>query len=200
MLKALGAAIVAAGLLASPAMAQRAFDWRMTPAYSLQSVGLDPHAPGIAAKLTLRLGAVASPIVAADPLTDHVRPKFAVAMVDYFPIQRSGFHLSGGARLYARRNFMAEMDNATRGLLYAPRGSGGGMRTGYRKFSPALMAGYTGDLSPTTSVGFEMGERMGRAFQGSVHRLVDGLRAVHGDPNGESGFHPVANLVFQTRF
>lgn len=118
----------------------------------------------------LRLGVVAAATPSPGPLDawrGRLRRRFASPMVDLYPIAGKGLHVSVGSRLHARRNFAADADKATGGLLYAPRSLGvATARGGAARFAPVATLGYTQPLGAGVSLGVEGGARMGRAFGG----------------------------------
>jgi hypothetical protein len=148
-----------------------------------------------------RTGLGAASPLSPDDLMNRVHTRFVTAMVDFYPIEGKGFHLSAGTRFFARRNFTEEAENATRYLIYVPRGGGGGLRGGFKRFTPAATVGYTGDLAEGMSLGLEAGARLGRAFTGMPR-----LRRMASDSNTEgargdgSKPNPMVNMVFGLRF
>lgn len=110
-------------------------------------------------------GLAATPI-SVTPMATHLRARLATAMIDLYPVGDHGFHISAGTRFLVRRDFAAEADNATRGLLYRPRWGGAGLRTGLRRFSPTATVGYSGVIAPSLTLGVEAGAGMGSAFNG----------------------------------
>lgn len=116
---------------------------------------------------------------------NRIHPRLARSMIDLFPVPDEGFRLSAGNRFVARR-----VAGDSRGLLYTPRGASNGvMRTGLRRFNPAVTVGYQGEVAPRVSLGVEVGALKGHAWQrvrtdGAIPR---GLR--------ERERNPVASLV-----
>lgn len=154
---------------------------------------------------SFRLAAIALPAVAAAaPLSGQpgdagLRRRFAGTMMEFYPFAGSGFHFSGGTRLFARRNFLVETEDSARGLLRVSRSVMAPMatRAGFKRFNPALTAGYSFAVSQLAQIGIEGGALMGRAFAGTP-----GLpRRALGDRR-EHPVHPdaIANLVFGMHF
>lgn len=149
----------------------------------------------------IRAGFGAASPRSPDDMMSRMHPRFATAMVDFYPIDGQGFHFSAGSRFFARRNFMAEADNATRGLIYVPRGGGGGLRGGFKRFTPAATFGYTSDVAEGMSVGIEAGARIGRAFTGMPRmRRFSADATSEGRHGDESKPNPMVNMVFGFRF
>lgn len=184
-------AIIGCTLLASPAVAEDA------PA---------PTARVVPVPTDFRLHDDRAPLAPAGPLDivqGHLRHRFASAMMDLYPLAESGFHLSFGTRYYARRNFAAEAEKATNGLLYGPRSTGGvGVRSGFKRFTPAATIGYTATLAPRLHLGLESGARMGRAFA-SMPRAMRGFgppRRIAAAGGAMGRTNPMVNLVLDYGF
>ena len=161
---------------------------------SLMPLPIALRAMRMAPDLRLRFGLGAAP-QQPDTLMTRLQPRFVTAMIDYYPVDGRGFHVSAGSRLFARRNFAVEAEVATRGLIHLPRGGGGALRSGIRRFAPAMTLGYTGDLATGMTLGLEAGARMGRSFT-ALPRLRgrDGGAPDAGAPN------PLVTMVFGLRF
>lgn len=190
----------------------------VTPAVTTAAVpALASIGPALATSLTTlpapvpaasayRLASVSLPATApASPGTGDedvagLRRRFPnSSMMDLYPLAGSGLHLSGGTRLFARRNFVQETADSARGALAVTRSIMAPMttRAGFKKFNPALTAGYTVALSRLAQIGVEGGALMSNAFAGTpgLPRQTFGYR-------GEHDFRPdaIANMVFGLRF
>lgn len=162
------------------------------------------QSPGTAP--SFRLAAVmlpAAPVAAltAGQLGDAgLRRRFTGnSMMEYYPFAGSGFHFSGGTRLFARRNFITETENSARGALSVTRSIMAPMttRAGFKRFNPALTAGYTVAVSRLAQIGIEGGALMSNAFAstpGLPHHAF-GYRSEH-----EVRPDAIANLVFGMHF
>lgn len=141
----------------------------------------------------------ASPAIATTDLSGGFRHRFTGNMMEYYPVAGSGFHLSGGSRLFQRRNVAVETGDSARGALSVTRvtSQSAVTRAGFRRFNPVATAGYTIPLSSMTQIGVEAGAMMGRAFAGTP-----GIGRHNAAFRGENGFHPdaIANLVFGMHF
>ncbi|HVF95379.1 MAG TPA: hypothetical protein VM900_13785 [Sphingomonas sp.] len=147
----------------------------------------------VAPDLRVRFGLGPAPSE-ADGVIERLQPRFVSAMIDFYPISGRGFHVSAGSRFSARRNFAAEAENAARGLIYQPRGGGGTLRAGFKRFAPAMTLGYTGDVAPGMTLGLEAGARMGRAFTAMPRLRGDDRFGDIATPN------PLVNMVWGLRF
>ena len=218
----IGAATLSFGMLALGTAAQPAFarggaapvSEETAPLHGIASIAPSAAVAPIAVRLadavaspvpSFRLAAIALPAVAAAaPLTGQLgdaglRRRFTGTMMEFYPFAGSGFHFSGGARLFARRNFLTETEDSARGLLRVSRSVMAPIttRAGFKRFNPALTAGYSFAVSQLAQIGIEGGALMGRAFAGTPglpRRGFGGRRdhAVHPDA--------IANLVFGMHF
>ena len=153
-----------------------------------------------------RLGVLTATVAVAKPVLGVIggmegalHRRLTGVMFDFFPVAGSGFHLSAGTRLFQRRNFLAETEASARGLLAGPRAVGGATtyRAGFKKFNPAITAGYSLAMGKLTQVGIEAGALMSSAYSGpsGLARFAPGYRGEHDvRPNA------VAQLTFGTRF
>lgn len=186
---------------AAPAMAKTETVARKDAVITLLPAGMALGTGRDTPDLRIRAGFGAASPRAPDDLMSRMHPRFSTAMVDFYPVEGKGFHLSAGSRFFARRNFMLEADNATRGLIYVPRGGGGGLRGGFKRFTPAATFGYTGDIAEGVSLGLEAGARLGRAFNGMPRLRRFALDASgEGRRGDESKANPMVNMVFGVRF
>ena len=141
----------------------------------------------------------ASPAIATTDLSGGFRHRFTGNMMEYYPLAGSGFHLSGGSRLFQRRNFSAETTNSAQGALAVTRitTQSAATRAGFKRFNPVATAGYTLALSSMAQVGVEAGAMMSNAFANApgLPRRGAGYRS-------DTAFHPdaIANLVFGMHF
>ena len=92
-------------------------------------------------------------------------------MVEYYPLDGKGFHLSAGTHLYSPRS--AANEKTANDLLYpaTSRGARPMPRVGLRS-TPAATVGYTGKLDSTTALGVEMGAMKGRNY--ATEREISG--------------------------
>lgn len=173
--------------MAVPALAQSASD-SIARERHLRSTadigGVVKNEMRISRTFRLRVDTQVSTLSGADG-QNRIHPRLARSMIDLFPIPDEGFRLSAGNRFVARRPA-----GDSRGLLYVPRnGSAGVMRTGLRRFNPAVTVGYQGEVAPKISLGVEVGALKGHAWQR--------VRTDGGMPRGmrERERNPVASLV-----
>jgi hypothetical protein len=176
---------------------------------TLPTFALTAAAPATAAAPVadaFRLGVLSATVVVAKPVLNIVngaegsfRRRLAGAMFDFFPVAGSGFHLSAGTRLFQRRNFLGETEASARGLMAGPRAIGGATtyRAGFKKFNPAITAGYSLAVSKLAQVGVEAGALMGSAYSGPA-----GLARFAPGYHGEHDVRPdaVARLTYAARF
>ena len=188
----LGNGLAIAGLMATaPAMAQ---DRLAMPVQS----GVRPSAlPGAVSTSTIRLNPnLRLRVGVADggtaPAT-RVQPRLSGSMIDFYPVEGTGFHLSAGTKLFADRDLNIEGNRAGRGLLTTARRRDGAPQFGKRRATPALTMGYTGNVGDDTSVGVEMGALKGRGFA----TVDDMAKSAHG---GRGSVNPMLNLVVGRRF
>jgi hypothetical protein len=158
-------------------------------------------APGDAFRLepvTLAATAPATSIVTT-VLAGGLRHRFTGNMIEFYPVAGSGFHLSGGSRLFARRNFAAETENSAHGALAVTRitTQSAVTRAGFKRFNSAATAGYTMPLSSMAQIGVEAGAMMSHAFANAP-----GLPRHGAGYRSDTAFHPdaIANLVFGMHF
>lgn len=135
-----------------------------------------------------------APSVDAD---SRLRHRIASAMMEFYPVTGTGFHLSAGMRMFSRTNFMAEAEKFTGGLLFAPHGMGNSaVRNGFKRYTPAMTVGYTRMIQRDLSLGLEAGSLLGHAYSGIPGRIHNGASL------GGSGaaMNPIMNLVVGARF
>ena len=195
----IGAAVLALGMAAQPAFAGEGAAPASVGAAPLLTVAEAAVAP--AAPRAVRLNATLAPTVAApEPGGLTLRHRLGTGMMDFYTAGGdTGFHLSGGSRLFARRNFVAETEAAARGLIAGPRALvySTTTRAGFKKFNPALTAGYSMAMSKVAKIGIEAGAMMSGAFTNTpgLSRFGVGYHSDH-------QFRPdaIANMVFGLRF
>ena len=126
-----------------------------------------------------------------------LRHRLGSSMMELYPIANSGFHFSGGMRMYNVTNFIREADKLTNNLLWSPslRGSGG-VRTGFNRQTPAMTFGYTKTVAQRLAFGLEAGTLMGRVNSSMRSSLGRGFS----DGGDDHKMNPVANLVFGLKF
>lgn len=148
--------------------------------------------------VTMAATAPARSIVTTD-LLGGLRRRFTGTMAEFYPVAGSGFHFSGGSRLFARRNFIAETENSAHGALAVTRitTQSAVTRAGFKRFNPVATAGYTVPLSSMAQVGVEAGAMMSHAFANAP-----GLPRHGAGWRSDTAFHPdaIANLVFGMHF
>ena len=126
-----------------------------------------------------------------------LRHRFASSMMEFYPIANSGFHFSSGMHMFNTTNFLREADKLTNNLLWSPslRGSGG-VRTGFKRQTPAMTVGYTRTVAQKLAVGLEAGTLMGRVNSSMRSSLGRGFS----DGADDHKMNPVASLVFGMKF
>lgn len=135
-------------------------------------------------------------------LKGALRHRFGSAMMDLYPADTSGFHLSFGTRFFKKQYIQRDQQEATHGLLYVPRlprGANGGIR-GFRRATPAATFGYTDMVRPNVMIGLEAGTLLGRVVQPlpSGRRLSGLPGGVHGDRSMR--MNPVLNATLAYAF
>lgn len=137
-----------------------------------------------------------------NPSGTALHHRFASAMMDYYPVEGSGFHASFGARFYKKQYIQRDQQISTNGLLYVPRlprGGGGGVR-GFRRATPAATVGYTEMLRSNFVIGVEAGAMLGRAIDSRPDgRGLNGLRGVE-RRDSAMRTNPVVNVTFAYAF
>lgn len=128
-----------------------------------------------------------------------LRRRLASAMTDFHPFAGSGFTLSAGPRLFQRRNILTEVEQSARGIMAGPRSIAGATTNGlgFKRFNPAITAGYTVAVGTLAQVGLEAGALMSGAYSGTpgLSRLAAGYRREHEfRPDG------LVRLAFGTHF
>ena len=219
-----GAIVVALGLAAQPAFATGVSAGEGAAPAGAVPLPVVAAAPVLATLPVIALTAATAPAVTTTPVANAFRlgvltatvaakpllgaignaqgamhRRLTGAMFDFFPVAGSGFHLSAGTRLFQRRNFLAETEASARGLMAGPRAVGGATiyRAGFKKFNPAITAGYQLAVGKLAQVGVEAGALMSSAYSGpsGLARFAPGYR-------GEHDFRPdaVARMTFGARF
>ena len=196
MRRAIGITI---GLLAAGAGAGGAFADPGPDALSAMSLRIGKITPveaRVAPDFRVRLAVLATS-TAFNPLLDPDGPmqrRFASSMIDYYPLNGSGLHLSGGMKFFSVANFVRDAEKATGGLLYMPRlpGMGTGVRTGFNRRTPAATVGYSGTYK-NAMFGREMGTLVGTAN-------ADLPRSYRALSEHRGGLNPIANLVVGMKF
>jgi len=143
--------------------------------------------------LRIQVASGAPPLVGGD---SRIQPRIAKAMFDFYPDGGiGGFHISAGLHYYTRYNANLEAQRATDGKLFIPRGrTGGGIRTGFNRYTPAATMGFSQPLGRGALVGVEAGALVGRALSA---RPLQNMGSIG---EARSGINPVANLVLGIRF
>ncbi|WP_174292150.1 hypothetical protein [Sphingomonas bacterium] len=198
-----GAIVLALGMAAQPAFAGEG----ATPSSGGTASPLIVTDTAVAPATTYRLPSVTLPTAAptASILSTEIgdaglRRRFTGnSMVEFYPVAGSGFHLSGGTRLFSRRNFITETENSGRGLLAVSRSNMAPIatRAGFKRFNPALTAGYTFAVSHLAQIGIEGGALMSHAFA-----AAPGLPHHAFGYRNDNAMRPdaIANLVFGLHF
>ena len=118
-------------------------------------------------------------------------------MMEFYPSANSGFHLSGGVRMFAVTNFTRDADKLTNNLLWSPGQRGyNGVRAGFNRKTPAMTFGYTKTVAEKVAFGVEAGTLMGRVNASLPHSFGRGF----GGSGGDNRMNPLANLVFGLKF
>jgi len=143
--------------------------------------------------LRVQVAPESTPLIGGD---SRIQQRIAKAMFDFYPDGGiGGFHISAGLHYYSRYNANLEAQRATDGKLFIPRGrTGGGIRTGFNRYTPAATMGFSQPLGRSAMVGVEAGALMGRALNARPLQNVGSVGETH------SGINPVANLVVGMRF
>lgn len=150
-------------------------------------------------RLRIDAGAVASTRQPGET-GEHLRRRFTNSMVDYYPFG-DGFHLSTGGRLDNRAKATRGAVSDMRYLLYTPK-SLGTRRTGIKRFSPAMTAGYAATLDDGVTLGLEAGalvERNDPAIREFNRFAHQGTRG-GGRFDSNSRVNPVVQLAFGYKF
>lgn len=190
---------IAAGLIAAATLSSvvHADPGVLSRESAAKMVGkLSPVEARVTPDFRIRLAMVTTPME-ADQLIDPdgaMKHRFASSMIDYYPFNGSGLHLSGGMKFFSVANFVRDAEKATGGLLYIPRlpGAGTGVRTGFNRRTPAATVGYSGQYK-NALFGVELGTLVGAANAD----LPRSYRAL-GERRG--GLNPIANLVVGMKF
>ena len=179
------------------------------PAVVLPTISAAAAVPAIAAATPVAAGyrlGVLTATAAARPMLSLVqsgegalRRRLASAMTDFRPFAGSGFTLSAGPRLFQRRNILSEVEQSARGIMAGPRSTASATTNGvgFKRFNPAITAGYTMAVGKLAQVGLEAGALMSGAYSGApgLTRLAAGYRSEHEfRPDG------LVRLAFASRF
>jgi hypothetical protein len=183
--------ILIAGSLSTSAEAKSPERSARPPVSSFRIGLIGSRSPRMGPRLVMRGGYT--------PITNMVRPRFAGGMIDIYPSTRTGFRFSIGNRYFAARNFWRDAEQATDGLLYDPhmiRG-GVGLVRAYRKYTPALTAGYDIELGQGLVAGIEGGAINGRAINPGPRsaRFTADDRKVP-----RAGLNPIASVAIRYAF
>jgi hypothetical protein len=193
-----GFAALAMVPLASPGLAQDS-----PRALSLEAPamvgGASRRSVALSDKLRLRVETLIAPPGPAT-MRDHIHRRLAGSMIEYYPVDGEGFHLSAGTHLYAPRR---DADAATTLLDHAPGGTGRsaprpasaqgpGPALGLRN-TPAATVGYTGRIDGSTAIGVEMGALKGRSFATTREMSDPGA-------GRDKAINPMVNLTIGHRF
>lgn len=190
-------AAIMAGSWAVPGAAQTVATPAGDPSPTAASPPLQPLALGgrderdarITAKLRLRVATVSS----APGLRDKAHQRLAGSMIDLYPVDGSGFHLSAGTRVYDQR---AGDSAASRRLAGVPRQINvPGGRPGLRR-TPAVTLGYRGAVDEDTSIGVEVGAMKGHVYSNAT----DMTRRLRGERGEGNPVNPMVHLVLGHRF
>lgn len=134
-------------------------------------------------------------------LKGALRHRFASAMIDLYPVSRSGFHLSFGTRFFRRWSIQRDQQEATRGLLFVPRLPRGGFgQRGFRRATAAATFGYTQLVGHNLMLGVEGGTLLGHVVQPLPHgNRLAGLPGER-DRNANMRMNPVLNFTVAYAF
>jgi hypothetical protein len=155
----------------------------------LALAGASQREARITARLRLRVATVAS----ATGLRDTAHQRLAGSMIDLYPVDGSGFHLSAGTRVHDQR---AGESAASRKLVRAARQINvPGGRSGARR-TPAVTLGYRGTVDEDTSIAVEVGAMKGHVYSSAT----DMTRRLRGERGEGNPVNPMVHLVLGLRF
>ncbi len=123
------------------------------------------------------------------------RHRLGSKMMEYYPVANSGFHLSTGVHYFNTTNFSREAEKLSP-VLWSPSNRGfGSIRTGFKRKTPAMTAGYTQTVANKLAFGLEAGTLFGRVNSNMPH---------FGQNFSESGMsmrlNPVAAFTMAMKF
>ena len=158
MRQAIGAAVLAMGLAA-------------TPAHAADRAGFSPLA-AMPVGADLRLHVLAIEAAPASVDTSSLRKGFGGSMIDYFPLGNDGFHISAGTRMTSRNAYInSSQDERLSQLLFSSSRFG-------RRFSgratPAMTVGWSKEVEKGLTFGLEAGAMKGhldRGYYGAMHPM-----------------------------
>lgn len=206
---AFGVAMGIAAIASAPALADGgAARWGDVPLRS-STVNLISTGPESATRISdnfrIRLdsGLVTSPAKSDGGQASRLRKRFSSSMIDYYPMG-DGFHVSLGGRLDNRTKGQRNGALAN-GLLYAPKATRGrNGSSGFKRFSPAMTAGFGETIGKNMTIGLEGGALIARGDPA----MREFVRFAHiGSRNdsrfnmgGGSRINPVAQVAFALKF
>lgn len=168
---ALGAALLAACIASTPARSDggtaRQGDVPFPSAtINLIGAGVQPGAAiGQNFRLRVDSGLVQATARHADAQgsdTTTLRKRFSSSMIDYYPLGQ-GFRLSIGGRLDNRNKGARTANGLTETLLYMPKATRGRNQSkSFKRFSPAMTAGFGQSIGKDITVGIEAGALLAR--------------------------------------
>jgi len=144
-----------------------------------------------------RLHATVAATPARAPLIDgpngHLRTGFGNGLVEFYPLRKSGLHLSGGGRLYGRAT-RPRADNEQARLLAGPRGTG--LRNA-RRSAPAALVGIARNVGQRLALGIDGGAALGR-----LNRAPDRLGPIFSTrgSNGDGRLNEIGRVTMRYRF
>ena len=168
---ALGAAVIAASIVSAPALADGGAARRgdvPLPSTTINLIGMGTQSGvAIVPNFRLRLDSGIIPaerhrIETQGSEQSALRKRFSSSMIDYYPLGE-GFRLSLGGRLDNRNKGARSAGGLANTLLYAPKAMRGrnGMQS-FKKFSPAMTAGFGESIGKNMTIGFEAGALIAR--------------------------------------
>ena len=188
-----GFAALATVPLASPVLAQDS-----PRALSLEAPaiagGATRRSVPLSDKLRLRIDTLTAP-PGPTTMRDRIHRRLAGSMIEYYPVDGEGFHLSAGTRLYAPRRDADATALPGRAPGAAGRSAsrqGAGPALGLRN-TPAATVGYTGRIDGSTAIGVEMGALKGRSFATTREMSDPGA-------GRDKAINPMVNLTIGHRF
>ncbi|WP_052075590.1 hypothetical protein [Sphingomonas taxi] len=161
--------------------------WALQPLALGSEVGHD-------ARLTGNLRLRVTTIVTAPGPREKRHQRLGSSMLEFYPVEASGFHLSAGTRMYDPRAGEQWTNRAL--VVSAPRPLNvPGSRAGLRR-TPTLTFGYTGALADRTRISVEIGAMKGSAYASAT----DATRRLRGERGAGNPVNPIVHLVVGRRF
>lgn len=162
--------------------------------------GMDTARPGLRIVSGVRLG-IELPAVTDQGLLGGpgyaLQQRVASSMVDFYPDGGQRFHLSAGLGFFTRTRFMREQERATNGLLFVPRTlANGGGRSIFRRYTPAVMLGFSRQAERGAVFNLEAGTMLGRA----TNAFNIGRTRMTRFGDGSVPINPIVHMVVGYKF